>query len=231
MHHDGMIPEITSQNLRLDIIAGPFSFEIFEEEIDKTKKPIISKSIINLAANGERLKKPTTRAVRRKLEDKKREVWFSFDKSSKVTRYAKPFKDEEIWFWVKRTFYKHYSLGILLYEYKLFACCLRPFAMYYGGFKCRRIFDECIATENGICAYISFEITDPKEVMRTLSYKGGDIEDIGGIFGFMQTLQCCKDWEDYDDMKAVYRLSGLTLDEIERQLVNDLSGLGIGRVW
>jgi len=228
--HSGEIPKVQTEDYKLDIVAGPFSIEIYEEEIKKCQILNTAISVPVMSLSGEKKEDYFTRLERLVLEDRKKEVWFSVSKDNReINKYVTPFEDDQLWFWIKRTFSKQYSSDVLLFEYQLFAPTLKPLFSTTEGFICQRIFDECKSIGCGTYSFISFEISDPTGHRRMLNWGGWNIEDIARTVSFIDSIRGYKHWKDYDSIQTLYKSSEVTVEQIHEHLGNELSGLGINR--
>ena len=202
--HNGELPKIQDDEYKLNILAGPFSIEIFEEKIIENEKAISLKPVLDKYVYKEKSENYLNRLERQILEERKKEVWFSVSTDLRSTsRYEKPFEDNQLSFWINRTFSKQYAFDLLLYEYKLFTPLLMPLIMTGNGFICKSIFDEFTSTGDEVNSVISFLISDPKDICRRLNWGRWDMTDIARTFSFINSLKGYKNWGDYDSRKAL----------------------------
>jgi len=155
------------------------------------------------------------------------EEWYSVKKNLQTDSYEPPFIDEQISFWIKKTYSHRYSSDVVLFKYELFTSNLLPTTLKSGNFTCLKIYDGCQSIGCGVYSFIVFEISDENGVCRTLKWGRQGIEDIVRIFGFMRSLNCYQDWKDRDTVLDLYKSNGITDRDIDNLLSREISDLGI----
>lgn len=159
----------------------------------------------------------------------KDEEWYSISKSLVTAKFDKPQTDEQLSFWIKKTYNYRYSSDVILFKYELFTCNLLPKILKSGNFTCLKIYDGCQSIGCGVYSFICFDVSDENGGCRTLKWGRQGIEDIVRIFEFMKSLNCYQDWKDRDTMLGLYKSNGTTDKEIDALVTKEISDLGIIR--
>jgi hypothetical protein len=167
-----------------------------------------------------------------KSQNQEKDTWISVYKGyQQGKRYEAPFKDPEIILWIKKSFSHRYSPDALVFKYELYSTSLFFIDPRAGNFTCVKMTDYFRSAGCGVYSYICCEILDESDDSRQFCWLRNGPEDLAifGIIRFLKSLRCFTDWQDYEKFESLYRLAGVTWEEIESQLGQELSGLGINR--